>query len=226
MKHLQSGFLFFDFNRSLIYFSHCSPCFWQLKRTQTECIHSQVARRLDLADEAVFALQLYQLESRLGSSAAWQARQNLRACAVWDFLHPLVAAGGGRLIGCSPVRQSGARASRLNAKSPDGVVFCEAKHLQRLTRRLQCQVRAASRPEKPTVRIKSSAEPRDCTSSSALLGQQRSDECFPGVRPSYQTPVGNIFNQTTAASVGFALRPTSCFKRLHDVHLEEAYSAN
>lgn len=151
-------------------------------------------------------------------------------------MHPLVTARGKRLIGyssCGSLRQ---RASRVNAKWPDGVVFCEAKHLQRQTRRPQCQVKAASRPEKPTVCIKSSAELWDCVSGSALFGQQRSDdhryERYLGVRPSYQTPVGNIFNQATAARSKkrrhrklcfiFTLHPTSFFKRLHDVHQEEA----
>lgn len=235
VKHLQAEFFVFNFNTSLIYFSHCSPCLWQRKRTETQCIHSQVARRLDLADKAVFALQLYQIEP------PWQ-QPCLASLSKFSCVHSVGFSASTRNSEGKTsdwvflVRQSGARASGVNAKWPDGVVFCEAKHLQRQTRRLQCQVKAASRPEKPTVCIKSSAEPWDCVSGSALFGQQQGDDlrykCYLGlVRPSYQTPVGNIFNQATAARSKkrhrklcfiFALHPTSFFKRLHDVHQEEA----
>lgn len=58
-------------------------------------MHPKKARPLHLADEAVFALQLYQIES-----LAWQEPylankpKNFSAFIVWSFLHPLVTVGG------------------------------------------------------------------------------------------------------------------------------------
>lgn len=125
VTHSQAEFDLSDFKTSLIYFLHCSPCFWQLKRTETECTRSQMARMLHLADEVVFALQLYQIESRLGRSPIWQTTQYVCACIVWIFLHPLVTVGNNVWLGMPPTAVWG-RESRSLMQS-DWTLLCFVK---------------------------------------------------------------------------------------------------